>query len=253
MIILLSPAKSLDFKPAQVPAWSMPRFLPQSKELIQEMKQRTETDLRDLMDVSSKIAELNVQRYQQFTFPFTAQNAKAAILAFKGDVYQGLKVDDFSAADLDFAQLHIRILSGLYGLLKPLDLIQPYRLEMGTRLRFKSYQNLYDYWGDRLTRTINQDLAESQGKVIVNLASQEYFAAVQPALLKGRLVHIKFLELRGDEYKFISFNAKKARGMMCRYMVKNRLHNVEDLQGFKENGYHFQPDQSTADEWFFIK
>lgn len=253
MIILLSPAKSLDFKPTQEPSWSMPRFLTQSKELIQEMKQRSAADLSELMDVSPKIAELNVQRYQQFVFPFTTHNAKAAILAFKGDVYQGMKADDFSSADLDFAQHHVRILSGLYGLLKPLDLIQPYRLEMGTRLRFKSYQNLYDYWGDRLTRSINQDLAEIKGKVIVNLASQEYFAAVQPAFLQGRLVHIKFLELRGGEYKFISFNAKKARGIMCRYIIKHRLQNAEELQGFKENGYHFQPDQSTADEWVFIK
>lgn len=253
MIVLLSPAKSLDFKPAQVTTHTLPRFLKQSQELVKVMRQHSAAELRQLMDISAAIADLNVQRYKQFSFPFTSQNSKAAILAFKGDVYQGLQVEDLNEQDLAFAQRHVRILSGLYGLLRPMDLIQPYRLEMGTKLRFKSYDDLYDYWGDQLTQTINHDLAEVKGKIILNLASQEYFAAVKPALLQGRLITIKFLELRDDEYKFISFNAKKARGIMCRYIIRNRISKAEDLYAFREKGYRHHPELSSEDEWVFVK
>lgn len=253
MIILLSPAKSLDFKPTQVTNYTLPRFLKQSKELVEEMQGRSSADLRQLMDISVAIADLNVQRFKQFTFPFTNKNSKEAILAFKGDVYQGLHVEDFNDQDLRFAQEHVRILSGLYGLLKPLDLIQPYRLEMGTKLRFKTFSDLYDYWGDQLTLTINKDLKEVKGKEIINLASQEYFGAIQPTLLKGRLITIKFLELRGNDYKFISFNAKKARGYMCRFIVKNQLQKAEDLLAFKDHGYHYHSELSSSDDWVFVK
>ncbi len=238
MLIVISPAKTLDFEtPPKVPTFTIPDFLDDSAELIDELRSYEPYRLSDLMGISPKLADLNSNRYHNWSLPFTADNAKQSVLAFKGDVYAGLEADNLDADDLQFAQAHLRILSGLYGVLKPLDLMQPYRLEMGTKLKNRRGKDLYDFWDDRINRTLNDELAGQDSPVLVNLASNEYFKSVQPERLDARIVTPTFKEARNGEYKFISFTAKKARGLMSRYIIRNRVSDPEDLKGFGLEGY----------------
>ena len=253
MIILLSPAKSLDHEPIPGIARTQARLKNDTFELAEIMKEKNEKDLKNLMKISDKLASLNVARFQAFKKAHTVKNSKQAMFAFTGDVYQGLDAKSFSKKDIEFAQKHLRMLSGLYGLLRPLDVMQPYRLEMGTKLETSRGKNLYEYWGDRIVRKINEDLKQSGGSAIINLASQEYFKAVDLSKLKGTLYHINFLEERDGDFKFISFNAKKARGFMAKYIVQNKIINPEDIKGFNLEQYAYNSDLSSDKEWIFTR
>jgi len=204
------------------------------------------------MSISDKLGQLNAERFQTWHTPFTPDNARQAVLAFKGDVYTGLDAESFSSGDFSFAQKHLRILSGLYGLLKPLDLMQPYRLEMGTRFENTRGKDLYAFWGSKITEALNQLLA-SDDKVLVNLASNEYFKSVQKKHLDARLVTPQFKDWKNGQYKMISFYAKKARGLMCRYAIQNRITQADDLKGFNLDGYYFSEDQSDNNNWVFLR
>ena len=254
MLIVISPAKTLDFEtPPKVPTFTIPDFLDDSAELIDELRSYEPYRLGDLMGISPKLADLNSNRYHNWSLPFTADNAKQSVLAFKGDVYAGLGADNLSADDLQFAQAHLRILSGLYGVLKPLDLMQPYRLEMGTKLKNRRGKDLYDFWDDRINKTLNDELAGQDSPVLVNLASNEYFKSVQPESLNARVVTPTFKEARNGDYKFISFTAKKARGLMSRYIIRNRLADPEDLRGFDLEGYRYNDALSDTDTPVFTR
>lgn len=254
MLIVISPAKTLDFEtPPKVPTFTLPDFLDDSAELIDELRSYEPYRLGDLMGISPKLADLNSNRYHNWSLPFTAGNAKQSVLAFKGDVYAGLDADNLSADDLQFAQAHLRILSGLYGVLKPLDLMQPYRLEMGTKLKNRRGKDLYDFWDDRINKTLNHELAGQDSPVLVNLASNEYFKSVQPERLNARIVTPTFKEARNGDYKFISFTAKKARGLMSRYIIRNRLAEPDDLRGFDLEGYRYNDALSDTDSPVFTR
>jgi len=224
MLVLLSPAKTLDYESkSSGDPHTLPRFLDDTQQLVDQLKAYRPARVAKLMNLSDKLAKLNVERYQSFEQPFSEPNARPAIRAFKGDVYIGLEAHSMSKRDVTFAQKHLRILSGLYGVLRPLDLMQPYRLEMGTQLKTRRGSNLYDFWGEQLTESLNSELARFKSPLVVNLASKEYFGAVQPQALQSRLVSPVFLDEKNGEYKIISFFAKKARGMMARYIVQNRV------------------------------
>ena len=253
MIILLSPAKTLDFSPVSHPAATQPRLLEQSEKLVGTLKKKKADDLKKLMKVSDNIATLNVERFKSFHTPFTDKNAKPAILAFKGDVYTGLEADRFSKTELNFSQKYIRILSGLYGLLKPLDLMQPYRLEMGTKLKTGKLKNLYEFWDNRITDLLNEDFKKSKSTVFLNLASQEYMKSVQNDRLEGPLVHVHFKENRDGKLKVIAFNAKKARGTMANLIVKNKIKSVNGLYGLEVNGYVYDENLSDKENLCFVK
>lgn len=210
----------------------MPRMLADSKSLISNLKQKSPKDIQNLMKVSENIANLNVERYHNFSTPFNLNNAKQAALAFQGDVYKGMEADTFSEEDLAFAQNHLRILSGLYGLLKPLDLIQPYRLEMGTRLENEHGKNLYEFWDKKITEVLNDDLEKQGDNIVINLASKEYFKSIKQNTLSADLYNIEFKEEKNGTFKIIAFYAKKARGMMANYIIKNKLSKPEELKGF---------------------
>lgn len=242
MLFLLSPAKTLDYEtPHRVAHPTTPLFVSQSAELINILKTKSVAEIAALMDLSDPLAALNVGRYGVWSPRFTAKNSKPAVLAFNGDVYEGLDANSLNAGDLDWAQQHLLILSGLYGVLRPLDRMQPYRLEMGTALENAKGKNLYAYWGDTLARHINEQLKSDPSPVIVNLASQEYFKAVQPApnsrWLKPRVVECVFEDWKGSQYKVISFYAKRARGLMARHAIKHRILTPQGLQGFDLEGY----------------
>lgn len=253
MIVLLSPAKTLDFSESTLGTHTEPRLLKDSRKLVKVLKKKTPEDIKKLMKVSDNIANLNVERFQQFKTPFTSNNAKQSVLAFKGDVYQGLEADTFDESDHAFAQAHLRILSGLYGILRPMDLMQPYRLEMGTKLQNGSFKNLYEFWDNRITKLINKDLKETEGDSIINLASKEYFSSIKKDQLKGQLIHVHFREKRGDTYKVIAFNAKKARGAMSKQIVKYKIINPEHLKSLEVNGYIFDEGRSDESNYTFIK
>ena len=254
MLIVISPAKTLDFEtPPKVPTFTIPDLLDDSAELIDELREFEPYRLGELMGISPKLAELNSNRYHAWSLPFSAGNAKQSVLAFKGDVYAGLDADNLSADDLQYAQQHLRILSGLYGVLKPLDLMQPYRLEMGTKLKSRRGDDLYDFWDDRINAAINRELAGLDSPVLVNLASNEYFKSAQPEKLGARIITPMFKEERNGEYKFISFTAKKARGLMSRYIIRNRVEDPEDLMGFDLEGYRYNEDLSGADKPVFTR
>ncbi len=253
MIVLLSPAKSLNFEPTKIKKHSTPRLLEESTVLVDQLKTKSASSIKKLMSVSDNIATLNVDRFNSFKTPFTLDNAKQAILAFNGDVYTGLEADSFDSKDMTFAQKHIRILSGLYGVLKPLDLMQAYRLEMGTRLKMKRTKNLYEFWDEKITAIINEDLAKSKGDVILNLASKEYFSSVKPKLANGKVVHVHFKELRKGQYKVISFSAKKARGRMANLIVKNRISDLKSLFKLNVDGYQYNKELSDESNLFFGK
>jgi len=252
MLTLLSPAKTLDFEtPATTDTFTQADFLDHSAELVDVLKPYSPDEIGALMKLSPALSELNVQRYHDWQLPFTADNAKAAMLAFKGDVYTGLEAESFDQAQLEFAQQHVRILSGLYGLLRPLDLIQPYRLEMGTKLANPRGKNLYDFWGDIITEALNTELEKHAAKIIVNLASNEYFKAVKPKKLAGDLITPVFKDEKNGQYKIISFYAKKARGLMTAYIVRNNIDSAEQLKNFDVAGYRFSEEDSGKDNWVF--
>ena len=254
MLIVLSPSKTLDpDAPVDADACTQPAHLPESRRLVRRLRELSAQDLAGLMRISAKLAELNFERYRQWRTPFTPGNARPAALTFKGDVYTGLGADDFSADDLDYAQDHLRILSGLYGLLRPLDLIQPYRLEMGTRLANPRGANLYEFWGGRISADLRRTLAGQARPTLVNLASQEYYRAVRPRELDAPVVTPVFKERRNGGCRVIGLFAKKARGMMARYAVKRRLERAEQLLDFAEGGYRHAPELSSAAEWVFVR
>lgn len=253
MLLLISPAKTLDFSETPLKQYTQPVFSKESKKLVSILKNMQAEDLKKLMGVSDKIAELNVQRFKSFKTPFTLKNAKQSILAFRGDVYTGLNADEFDEADMGFAQQHLRILSGLYGVLKPFDLMQPYRLEMGTKLQNETGKNLYAFWDQKITKQLNKNLSASSNKVIINLASKEYFKSVQPKQLAGELYTVNFKEDKNGTYKIVAFFAKKARGMMCNYVIKNKITEPEHLKGFDYDGYLFNPDLSSEREFIFTR
>ena len=253
MIVLLSPAKSLNLEPSKLKKHSTPRHLEASNVLVDQLKGKSANSLKKLMSVSDKIAELNVSRFNNFETPFTLQNSKQAVLTFDGDVYTGLDARTFDTKDHNFAQKHIRILSGLYGVLKPLDLMQAYRLEMGTKLKVNKKKNLYDFWDEKITQTINEDLAKSNSSILLNLASKEYFNAVKPKLINGNVIHVHFKELRNGQYKVISFSAKKARGRMANLIVKNQIKDLKSLYKLNVDGYKYKKNLSDETNLFFTK
>lgn len=253
MIILLSPAKSLDFSESGFKDFSNPILQDQANRLVGFLKKKSPNKLKKLMSISDDLAKLNADRFNSFTEVQTPDNAKQAIFAFQGDVYRGLNVSDFNEEDLKFSQKYLRILSGLYGVLKPLDLIQPYRLEMGTRLKTRRGSNLYQFWGKRITEQLNNDIANRKEKIFVNLASKEYFSSLKSKLIDGNVYHMHFKEYRNGELKFLSFNAKKARGMMARYVIKNQIEKLEGLRKFDLENYQFDPDLSDEHNWIFTR
>ncbi|MBY6222637.1 peroxide stress protein YaaA [Marinobacter nauticus] len=253
MLMIISPAKTLDYEsPLATETHTQPDFLDDACELIDQLKELEPHQVSNLMSISDKLGQLNAERFQTWHTPFTPDNARQAVLAFKGDVYTGLDAESFSSGDFSFAQKHLRILSGLYGQLKPLDLMQPYRLEMGTRFENTRGKDLYAFWGSKITDALNQLLA-SDDKVLVNLASNEYFKSVQKKHLDARLVTPQFKDWKNGQYKMISFYAKKARGLMCRYAIQNRITQADDLKGFNLDGYYFSEDQSDNNNWVFLR
>lgn len=252
MLIVVSPAKTLDYEsPLATEKFTQPDLVSYSKELIEVCRKLTPADVSSLMKVSDKIADLNVGRFQEWSETFTTDNARQAILAFKGDVYTGLEAETLSDADFDYAQDHLRMLSGLYGLLKPLDLMQPYRLEMGTKLANEKGTNLYQFWGNVITDKLNEAIAAQDDNVLINLASNEYFKAVKPKNLDAQVITPIFKDCKNGQYKVISFYAKKARGMMARYIIENRIGSVADLTKFDVAGYYFVEEESTPTDLVF--
>jgi cytoplasmic iron level regulating protein YaaA (DUF328/UPF0246 family) len=254
MLIVISPAKTLDYEtPLPSKKFSQPQFLKESAQLIKILKGMGPDDVQDLMHISAKLAELNVSRYLNWEQPFSPANARPAIFAFKGDVYGGLEAQQFNAKELDFAQKHLRILSGLYGLLRPLDLIQPYRLEMGVGLKNNRGETLYDFWGEQLGEAVSQSLKEQKDKVLINLASNEYFKAIKGKTGDAEIITPVFKDYKNGQYKIISFFAKKARGLMSAYIIKNQLNAVSDLSTFNSEGYRFSKKDSTEKELVFLR
>ena len=254
MLTLLSPAKTLDFSaaPDDLPV-TEPRFEKDIAVLMKRCKKLGVRSLRNLMSLSQPLAELNRQRFQDMSLPFTRENSKPSVLAFQGDVYKGLDAGSLSEADLGWAQDHLRILSGLYGMLRPLDLMQPYRLEMGTRLSNTRGKSLYDFWGNRLADALNQELAEHPAPAILNLASNEYFKAVPRKRLSSPVIDADFKEIRDGKPRTISFFAKRARGLMARFQVKHRIDDPEGLKDFADEGYGFRADLSADDGLVFTR
>jgi len=254
MLITISPAKNLDFEsPSKTDEYSLPQFLADSSELVGGLKSLSSQDLSKLMGISEKLGDLNYQRFQCWEIPFTPQNAKQAIFSFQGEVYQGLNAESLCDSSLQTAQKNLRILSGLYGCLKPLDLIQPYRLEMGTKYQNKRGTNLYQFWGSRITDFLNSEMKAQGTSILVNLASEEYFKSVKKKELQGEIIAPIFKDCKNGKYKVISFYAKKARGLMSRFIVKNKLTKPEEIQEFNLEGYYFSPEESTESSPIFLR
>lgn len=252
MLAIISPAKTLDYESAvrNLPV-SQPNLTQYSSELIEVCRQLSPAQIGSLMSISDKLAGLNAARFAEWQPTHNEQNARAAIFAFKGDVYTGLDADSLNDEDIHFAQQHLRMLSGLYGLLRPLDLMQPYRLEMGTKLTNPKGKDLYDFWGNVITQEIQTALDEQQDNILVNLASDEYFKSVKTANLNAQIIKPVFLDNKNGKYKVISFYAKKARGLMCRFIIQNRLTQIEQLKEFNLGGYWFDDADSSATEFVF--
>ncbi|MCF5164594.1 peroxide stress protein YaaA [Pseudomonas congelans] len=254
MLMVISPAKTLDFEtPPTTGRFTQPQFLDHSRELIDQLRELTPAQISELMHLSDKLAGLNAARFGSWSPDFTLDNAKQALLAFKGDVYTGLEAETLSEAQLDYAQGHLRMLSGLYGLLRPLDLMQPYRLEMGTRLANARGKDLYAFWGTRISEWLNEALADQGDDLLLNLASTEYFSAVKRSSLKARIIDTEFKDFKNGQYKIISFYAKKARGMMSRFVIEERINRPEALQAFDVQGYRYNREQSTPDKLVFLR
>lgn len=254
MLAVISPAKSLDFEtPPVTRKHTIPDFLPEAGDLIDELVKLAPDEISRLMGISTKLGDLNYRRYAEWKTPFDCSNAKQAVLAFTGDVYRGLAGSTFDPRDFNYAQRHLRILSGLYGLLRPLDLIQPYRLEMGTRLATGNGPDLYAYWGEKLTQALNQAIADQGQPILVNLASREYFDALQSESIEARIITPTFKDLHNGRYRFVSFHAKRARGLLAAYLIKQRVTTLKALKAFDWEGYRFSEDQSRGDEWVFLR
>ena len=254
MLMVISPAKTLDFEtPAKTKVSTQPDFLDQSQLLIDQLRELSPSDISGLMSISDKLGNLNFDRFLNWHAPFDVDNAKQAVLAFKGDVYTGLDAESFNGKDFKFAQKHLRILSGLYGLLRPLDYIQPYRLEMGTKFANEGGDNLYQFWGEQITDAMNAQLKKSNSEVLLNLASNEYFKSIQQKNINADIITPVFKDLKNGKYKIISFYAKKARGLMSAYVIKNQLTDVEDIKQFDTDGYRYNAAMSSAREWVFTR
>ena len=253
MLVLLSPSKNLHNKPQEAHRHSLPRFPGETLKLIEVLRKQTPRSLQKLMEINDKLAKLNIERYHQFEWPHTSDNATAAMYTFRGEVYLGLEAKTMTQAIADEADKRIRILSGLYGLLRPLDLIQPYRLEMGIELKAGKAKSLYAFWGNKITELLNEDIAATKSKEVINLASQEYSLAIDPAKLKVPMVDVQFLEDRKGKLQFLSFNAKRSRGWMARYIVEEKIRNSGDLKGFDLQKYAYREDLSDASKMVFVR
>jgi|TARA_B100001741_G_C16465803_1_gene557501 cytoplasmic iron level regulating protein YaaA (DUF328/UPF0246 family) len=254
MIAILSPAKTLDFETKlQFQNFTIPDFMEDSQELISQLKKYSVDELSNLMSLSSSLSEQNVTRYQNWTSEFNLSNSRQALFCFKGGVYKGLDVDTFSNDDLLYSQKSLRIISGLHGILKPFDLIQPYRLEMGTKLVNKRGKNLYEFWNEKITESLNHCLENNSAKYLLNLASNEYFSSIKTKKINKKIIAIKFLDKKNDSYKTISFFAKKARGSMAAFVVKNKVKTLDQLKNFSGLGYSFDEMQSNLTSLVFIR
>ena len=254
MLIVVSPAKSLDFESkARTRKFTEAQYLEESTQLVGQLQKLSPEDFSELMHISSDLGELNHMRYANWHTPFDLKNAKQAIFAFKGDVYIGLEAEKFSTADLNFAQKHLRILSGLYGLLRPLDLMQPYRLEMGSRFKNKKGKNLYEFWDNKLTENLNALLAAEKKPILINLASKEYFSAIKPKALNAEVISPVFKDFSNGKYKIVSFFAKKARGYMAAYIIQNRIKDPKKLKDFDVDGYRYSEADSTPSQPVFLR
>jgi cytoplasmic iron level regulating protein YaaA (DUF328/UPF0246 family) len=254
MLLVVSPAKNLDYdSELATQTYTQPELLEHSQQLIERCVKLSPVDISNLMGISDKLAGLNAARFGQWSQPFTTDNARQAVLAFNGDVYTGLDAASFSEQDFSFAQKHMRILSGLYGLLKPLDLMQAYRLEMGTKLDNRRGSNLYQFWGELITDKLNQALKEQGDEVLINLASNEYFKSVKKKSLNAEIITPAFKDWKNDQYKMISFFAKKARGLMARYIIQNQLTSIEQLKSFDLGGYQYNESLSKGNDWVFTR
>lgn len=254
MLITISPAKTLDYEsPLTIDTFTQPELLSESEKLIKTCRKLTPADIASLMKISDKLAGLNAARFGEWQPNFSPDNARQAILAFKGDVYTGMQAETFSPADFEFAQQHLRMLSGLYGVLRPLDLMQPYRLEMGIRLKNSRGKDLYEFWGDIITQHLNKALAAQGDNILVNLASDEYFKSVNTKKLDAEIIKPVFLDEKNGKYKVISFYAKKARGLMSRFIIQNKLTKSEQLSDFNLEGYQFDQAQSKGNELVFTR
>ena len=252
MLIVISPAKSLDFAtPAVTDRHTLPDFIEDAAELVDVLRPKSPAELASLMHISDPLAVLNANRFSSWSRSFTAENAKQAVLAFNGDVYEGLDAGSLDRKQLDYLQSHLRILSGLYGVLRPLDLMQPYRLEMGTRLANPRGKDLYAFWGERVTEALNAVLVRKKASALINLASEEYFKSVRPKLLKAPVITPVFEDWKGGRYKIISFHAKRARGLMTRFAAENGITDPEDLKAFEREGYAFDAQASDGQSWVF--
>ena len=254
MIIVLSPAKTLDYEFETDGNHSVPSFLSQSSKLIGQLKKKEPKDIASLMGLSDKLATLNYDRYQSWTASKKASNdSKPSLLVFKGDVYQGLQAEDLTKKEMNFAQKHVRILSGLYGILRPLDLMKPYRLEMGTKLETSQGKNLYEFWGDKIQKNVLDELKNQKSDLLINLASKEYFSVLGKMPDYVNVVSPVFKDCKNGKYKIISFYAKKARGLMARWIIENNVKDFEELSGFNSDGYYYSKAESTATEPVFLR
>ena len=253
MLVLLSPSKNLHNKPREAHRISQPRMPEETLKLIEALRKQTPKSLQKLMSINEKLANLNVKRYHQFVWPHTIENAFTAIYSFRGEVYLGLESNTFNESTADEADKRIRILSGLYGLLRPLDLIQPYRLEMGTELKVGKAKNLYEFWGSKIIELLNEDLEKSKSKEVINLASQEYSASILEDKLKVPVIDIQFLEDRNGKLQFLSYNAKRSRGWMSRYIVDKKIMKSKDLCKFDLKGYGYREDLSDSKKMVFVR
>ena len=254
MLLVISPAKTLDYDtPPETSKYSIPDYLDDAQVLIKRARKYSRPEIMKLMAVSEKIAELNCKRFKAWHTPFTPENSKQAILAFKGDVYSGLDAETFSEKNFEFAQQHLRILSGLYGLLRPLDLIQPYRLEMGRKIDNERGKNLYEFWGETVTEGINTQLKKTGSKFLINLASNEYFKVINTKNLDAELITPAFKDYKNGQYKMMGVYAKKARGQLSRFVIENQLTNPEDLKKFNIDGYLFNEELTDGNNWVFTR
>lgn len=254
MLIILSPSKTLDYKnEVTLPNGEDPAFIKDSKKLVALLRKLSPVELSKLMSISPKLAEENALRFSEWHYPYPSGKARPALSAFKGDVYEGLKGWELDENQLEFADRHLNILSGLYGLLKPTDLMLPYRLEMGTKLAGRNFQNLYEFWGNKLTMAIKQAIKDSGNNTLINLASAEYAKALDFSALKTRIITPVFKEFREGEYKFITFNAKRARGLMTRFIIDHKLSDPEQIKLFNYEGYGFMEQPSKKDQWVFVR
>jgi cytoplasmic iron level regulating protein YaaA (DUF328/UPF0246 family) len=253
MIILMNSSKTLDFQKSRISKHTIPEFLKDSEILVRKLRKLSESAFSKLMGVSEKLTKLNVERYANWHTPFKMSNAKQALLAFKGDIYNGMETENYTPKDLEYAQKHLRILSGLHGILRPLDLIQPYRLEMATKLTTARGNNLYSFWGTQINGSLQALLKQEGSGLVVNLCSAEYFKAIKPQLLDATVITPVFKEFRKGSYRIVAIYAKKARGFMCNYIIQNHLKRVEDIKSFNLEGYQFNKKISSNHDWIFTR